>query len=241
MDLRPGRRDRAVISVPRTAKVAPPLVGDDGGQREPLQLVPALILAVPMIIAFGFWGLDRGGMADWAVSRAGLAAGDYQLVALHMFAHGGLVHLAFNVVALFALGPAVMQRLGRLSLRSFAAFLVLFLLSGVAGLGAWLAFPHDVPMLGASGAIFGFLGFILRQPDPDKAPIALFSREMTQAFVVLLKLHLPLLAIFAIPLLLGAGYFGLAWEAHLGGFVAGLLTHGVVMRLAGCDVTRGEA
>ncbi|MEL7190530.1 MAG: rhomboid family intramembrane serine protease, partial [Pseudomonadota bacterium] len=81
----------------------------------------------------------------------------------------------------------------------------------------------DIPMLGASGAIFGLLGFVLRKPDPFGLAIPLLSPQMAKAFIDWIKLHLPLLALFAIPMIFGSGYFGLAWEAHLGGFVAGLL------------------
>lgn len=186
-----------------------------------------------MVVAFVWLTWTRGGMNDWAVSQNRLAEGAYWLIGLHMFAHGGLVHLAFNGVALLALGPAVMDRLGPLSPRSLAAFLMLFFASGLVGLGLWLALSDTVPMLGASGAIFGLLGFILRQPDPFGDRIALVSHDMARAFWTLLKLHIPLLVVFAIPLLLGSSAFGLAWEAHLGGFIAGLLLHGPILRVAG--------
>lgn len=224
------RPDRAQVSVPRTAAPghAPP-----EPRREPGDLVPALLLAVPMALAFLLAWNRPEGMLAWALSRAGLAAGEIAPLALHMFAHGGLVHLGFNLVALFALAPAALDRLGGSGPRALAAFLALFFATGLAGAALYLAFPHTAPMLGASGAIFGLLGFVLRQPDPDGPPIALAGRAMGQAFWTFVKLHIPLLLIFAIPLLLGAPGFGLAWEAHLGGFIAGLLLHGPIRRMAG--------
>ncbi len=195
---------------------------------------PALALAAPMVLAFGWLTLTQGSMNGWAVSGPRLAAGEYQTILLHMFAHGGIMHIVFNLMALAVIGPRVMERLGPLSARTFAGFVALFLGTGLAGMATWLAInpASEVPMLGASGAIFGLLGVILRQPDPLGAPIPLFSRAMGEAFWTFGKLHLPLILIFAIPMLLGAD-FGLAWEAHLGGFVAGLLLGAPVSRWCG--------
>ena len=187
--------------------------------------IPGLVLAVPMVIAFGWLLWDQGSMIGWAVSGPRLAEGRFELIVLHMFAHGGLMHIIFNLSALAALGPAVMERLGPFCLRSFAAFMALFLASGLGGMVFWLALnpASTVPMLGASGAIFGLLGFLMRQPDPHGVPVPLLSPQLGKAFVEWFKLHIPLVALFAIPLLLGGSNFGLAWESHLGGFLVGLL------------------
>ena len=195
---------------------------------------PALALAAPMVLAYAWLTFTQGSMNAWAVSGPRLAAGEYQTIILHMFAHGGLMHIVFNLMALAVIGPRVMERLGPLSLRTFAGFMALFFGTGLAGMATWLAInpESDVPMLGASGAIFGLLGVMLRQPDPLGPPIPLFSREMGEAFWTFGKLHLPLVLLFAIPMLLGAG-FGLAWEAHLGGFVAGLLIGAPISRWCG--------
>ncbi|MBA4045538.1 MAG: hypothetical protein C0471_14120 [Erythrobacter sp.] len=187
--------------------------------------IPTFVLAVPMVAAFVWLLWDQGSMIGWAVSGPRLAAGRFELIVLHMFAHGGLMHIGFNLSALAALGPAVMERLGPFGPRSFAAFMALFLASGLGGMAAWLALnpTSTVPMLGASGAIFGLLGFLMRQPDPQEMPVQLLSPQLGKAFVEWFKLHIPLVALFAIPVLLGGSNFGLAWESHLGGFLTGLL------------------
>lgn len=199
---------------------------------------PGLALAAPMVIAFAWLTFSQGSMNAWAVSGPRLAAGEYQTVLLHMFAHGGIMHIVFNLMALAVIGPQVMERLGPLSARTFAGFIALFFATGLVAMLTWLAInpESDVPMLGASGAIFGLLGVILRQPDPQSAPLPLFSREMGDAFITFGKLHLPLIALFAIPLLFGSGFFGLAWEAHLGGFIAGLVLGGPVSQWSGNGV-----
>lgn len=198
-------------------------------------MLPGLIVAVPVVLAFAMLWWSRGGMIDWAISRERLAAGEWPLIGLHMLAHGGILHLGFNMAALLALTPAVMDRLGPTTPRGIFAYIVLLGLSGLGGLALWLAIPHLAPMLGLSGAIFGLVGFILRQPDPDSLPAPLTSRNTGRAFWIFIKLHLPLIAIFAIPLLLGAEGFGLAWEAHLGGFIAGLLLYHPMRALAGTE------
>lgn len=215
---------------------------EDGAQAalvdEPGQfahLLPALLLSALMALAFAAVTWTQGGMLEWAVSRQRLADGAYQLVVLHMFAHAGLFHIGFNVMALLSLGPAVMMRLDPPSLRGALAFLALFFACGLGGLALWLVVGGgaDIPMLGASGAIFGLVGFILRQPDPAQSPIPLLGRDMGRAFLTFAKLHLPLLAIFAVLMLLGSGSFGLAWEAHLGGFLTGLLLVRPIRAMAG--------
>lgn len=187
--------------------------------------IPAMVLALPMVVAFVWLMWTEGSMIGWAVSGPRLGEGQFTLIVLHMFAHGGLMHIVFNLAALGALGPAVMERLGPFGPRSFAAFMALFFGSGLGGVAVWLAInpASNVPMLGASGAIFGLLGYLMRQPDPQAAPVPLLGPQLGRAFAEWFKLHLPLLAIFAIPLLLGGDNFGLAWEAHLGGFLAGML------------------
>ncbi len=217
----------------REALFAEPMYVDEALKRE--RLVPPLLLSLPMIAAFVWLWWSDGSMTRWAVSGPQLAAGNYETILLHMFAHGGLAHIAFNIMALLAIGPAVMERLGPLGARSISGFLLLFLGCGLAGMALWLVInpASEIPMLGASGAIFGLLGAILRQPDPQLPPAPLLSKAMGKAVVAFVRLHIPLLIIFAIPLLFGSGFFGLAWEAHLGGFVAGLLLAGPITAWCG--------
>lgn len=199
------------------------------------RLVPAMILLIPMLFAFIFMTFARGSMIDWAISGPLLARGRFELFILHMFAHGGIAHIAFNGMALVALGPLVMERLGPLEPRTIAGFLVLFFLSGLGGAGFWLAInpSSEIPMLGASGAIFGLLGFIVRKPASYGPVIPLASMQLGRALLHFVQLHLPLIALFLIPMLFGSGFLSLAWEAHLGGFIAGLLLCDPLLRW--CD------
>jgi membrane associated rhomboid family serine protease len=135
----------------------------------------------------------------------------------YMFLHGGPLHLAFNLLVLFMFGGAVEDRLGS------RAFIWFYLLCGMGG--AALSFllmqlvPISVPIVGASGAIYGVMvAFAWHWPD---APIYLFPFPVpipakwlvTFAFAVSLMLALP-------PF---SGGDGVAHLAHLGGMAAGVL------------------
>ena len=118
-----------------------------------------------------------------------------------VFAHANIIHLALNMYTLFVFGMALEPLLGR------ARYLALFLISGFAGsLGVLLLASPGQPVLGASGAIFGLFGafFIIQRRLGGSA---------TQMLVLL-------------AINLGIGFlpgFNIAWQAHVGGLIGGLL------------------
>lgn len=137
-----------------------------------------------------------------------------------MFVHGGLMHVLGNMWFLHIFGDNVEDRLGRLQ------YLCFYLACGcAAGLAQTLAGPgSDVPMVGASGAIAGVTGgYLLLFPHAR-------IRTLVPLFVVLYSTDLPayvfLLFWFVVQVqggcstLHGAGP-GVAFFAHIGGFVAG--------------------
>lgn len=122
----------------------------------------------------------------------------------HALLHAGWMHLAFNVVGLLCLGHVVQRQSGT------AAFLATLLVTAVAGAIAFLLMaPANSIMVGASGAVFGLLGVVLRWRATRVA--------LWRVLVVLALLSLPAGFIF------GAA---VAWQAHLGGFLAGWLLGG---------------
>jgi membrane associated rhomboid family serine protease len=131
----------------------------------------------------------------------------WQLVT-SMFAHVEPLHLGFNMLALYFLGPVLESVLGR------ARFLALYLVSGLAGSAAvmLLSEPHG-QTLGASGAIFGLMGAL--------AVVAVKVRGQFQT--VLMWIGLNLVFTFTVS--------GISWQGHLGGLVAGALI-GAAMVLA---------
>lgn len=122
------------------------------------------------------------------------------LTSAFLHSQGFLLHIAFNMYALWILGSALEPALGR------SRFLALYLVSAFAGsVGVLLISPVDTAVVGASGAIFGLFGAL---------------------FVVVRKRGgdvRQLVVLIAINAVLGFMGSGIAWQAHLGGLVAGFL------------------
>jgi membrane associated rhomboid family serine protease len=141
----------------------------------------------------------------------------------NMFLHTGPLHILMNSSALVSLGPALAFRFGR-DLKGAGLFWAFFVLCGLAGSALYLAllWTSDSYAVGASGAICGLWGGVARlTAEGGLAPIV--SRQVgkqTQSFIVM---NLVLVAIgFGIGVMSGAGGLMIAWEAHVGGFIAGL-------------------
>jgi rhomboid protease GluP len=141
----------------------------------------------------------------------------------HIFLHGGLLHIVMNTSALVSLGPAIAVRLGR-DLKGALLFWTFFLICGLAGglLFLVLHWNGEISAVGASGAICGLWGAVARlTPDGGLTPI-LSSQvgKQTWSFIVM---NLVLVAIgFGLGMASGEGGLMIAWECHVGGFIAGL-------------------
>ncbi|MBI4425555.1 MAG: rhomboid family intramembrane serine protease [Elusimicrobia bacterium] len=136
-----------------------------------------------------------------------------------MFLHGGLMHLLSNMWMLWIFGDNVEDRMGRVRFLSF------YLLAGFAAAMAQLAagWGSPVPVIGASGAIAGVMGaYFLLFPHARVV-------TLVPVFVFLQRVELPAFVFLAVWFLTqvhlgasGSGHGGIAWWAHIGGFVAGL-------------------
>jgi len=141
--------------------------------------------------------------------------------------HGGIAHIAGNMLFLWIFGDNVEDRMGHL--RYLIFYLVCGVLASLAHVIATVMFATDpgsllIPRLGASGAISGVLG----------GYIVLYPHRRVTAFGLRFLAEVPAyVAIgiwFAFQLISGLGMFGggsqqggVAYAAHIGGFVAGLL------------------
>jgi membrane associated rhomboid family serine protease len=136
-----------------------------------------------------------------------------------MFLHGSFLHIGLNMLFFWIFGGNVEDRLGHLG------YLVFYVLCGVlAGLAQMLAAPTSpTPMIGASGAIAGVLG----------AYFLLFPRSRVYTMVILIifirMMYLPavlfigvwfLIQLFSLP---EGAAGGVAFAAHVGGFISGLV------------------
>lgn len=127
----------------------------------------------------------------------------------HAFLHGGIMHLAFNAVVLLALGKFVAGQIG-----NQRTLLVLFLSAIGGGLAFWLLSSGNAPMIGASGAVFGLIG-VWQAWDYGARRAA--GATVRPVIVAILGLVLANVVFFV---LLGGG---LAWQAHLGGWLVGFV------------------
>lgn len=187
--------------------------------------VPTVVLCTTCVVAF-LWSIFTGGlkaMAQWGLSSSALAEGRFETIFLHMFAHGSAMHLAMNMTALAGIGPLLTSRLGRYPL-SWLRFFLLFFLSGLAGAVLYLMLHPmgTVPMVGASGALYGLVGLIIRTSADDGAVLAVKSKRVRRIGWELVKQNAFLFALLAVMAWTNGTNGGLAWEAHLGGFLFGL-------------------
>jgi len=136
-----------------------------------------------------------GRLALWPPAVAG---GDFYRLATSAFLHYGILHLLFNMWALYIVGPPLEQWLGRLR------YVALYALSALGGsVMVYLFSPLNAATVGASGAVFGLFG---------------------ATFVVARKLRLDVrwvVALIVINLVLTFSIPGISWQGHLGGLITG--------------------
>lgn len=143
----------------------------------------------------------------------------------HLLLHADWMHLIMNMAFFMAFGSAVARRMGPL------LFVLLYALCGVfaAFFWMWLYGSHEAVLIGASGAISGMVGAVCRvslwPPRRLGSALPLWNRRMILNFLFI-WLALNLLFGF-VPIFVGDSYGGIAWEAHLGGFLAGFALIGL--------------
>lgn len=144
-----------------------------------------------------------------------------------MFLHGGWFHILSNMWVLFIFGDNIEDRMGG------SRYLIFYLLSGVAAalLQSYVLQGSNVPMIGASGAIAGVLGaYLILFPRARIASIVpiifIFTIIEVPAVIFLLFWFVSQLfsGLFALQ---GAAGSGVAWWAHVGGFLFGMLAVGL--------------
>jgi membrane associated rhomboid family serine protease len=172
-------------------------------------------------------------LINWGMVPARISEGQgLHTLFTSMFLHGGLMHLAGNMLFLYIFGDNVEDAFGRLN------FLLLYLVSGLCAALAQFALDRasDVPMVGASGAIAGVMG----------AYLLLFPKARVDILIIIIVIFriLPIPAYILLAVWFGMQFLGglysdtatagVAYWAHAGGFVAGLLlTVPLWLRLGG--------
>ncbi len=147
-----------------------------------------------------FIGVSEATCRAQAVWYPGVADGGWWTLLTSAFTHLDLIHIGFNMFALYVLGPPVEQALGRVR------FIAIYLFSALTGGVAVFVLSHpSSSTLGASGAIFGLMGTVL-------VLSYLYKGDMSN---ILIWLGLNVVLTFT----LGAQ---ISWQGHLGGLVGGI-------------------
>ncbi len=218
-----------------------PAGGDAVRKPQPILNAPAavswLVLAIVAVHAVRFvlphdldyWLVEAFAFdASVYTDPGGRAARPLALLILgpvtHTLLHAGLAHLVINMAMLLAFGTAIARRMGA------GWFLALFLISAVSGAAGWLVLHPWSPalLIGASGAVSGMMGAIARLGLARRAmpggPPPFRDRRTALSFA---GAWIVLNFVFGA---VGPEVFGLegeiAWEAHLGGFIAGFIAIG---------------
>lgn len=149
----------------------------------------------------------------------------------YMFAHGGFMHLFFNMLALFFFGPPLEARWGS------QEFIKYYLVCGLGGAALSYAFAPHSPIIGASAAVYGImLAFAMNWPD---VPIYIWA-----IFPVPAKYLVAIFAVMSFLSMVNGRGDNIAHAAHLGGFAAGWLylrmnrPGGLLGRVRKADVRR---
>jgi len=156
-----------------------------------------------------------------------LVSGSWLTLFTSMFLHGGVLHLAGNMLYLWIFGNNVEDIMG--SFRFLAFYLICGLVAATAQIYFSRAEPN-VPMLGASGAIAGVLGaYLVRFPSAkvDSCLLLPFFFTIVRLPAVIVLAFWFVLQLFSGTLSLAGsthdGSGGVAWWAHIGGFLAGMV------------------
>lgn len=189
--------------------------------------VTLALIAINIVVFCGYWTTLTENEIGWfflnwgAVPARVMSGEGIETIFTSMFLHGGWLHLAGNMLFLWIYGDNLEEEMGHLG------FLAFYLVSGVAAAGLQIAADPAsfIPMVGASGAIAGVMGGYL----------LLFPR----AKVDVLFIFVIFFRIFAIPAWIVLGLWlaiqvfsgavtptdggGVAYFAHIGGFIAGFV------------------
>jgi membrane associated rhomboid family serine protease len=190
---------------------------------------------ITFIYCFGFVPARYSSLLLPAGPLPGGAGATIWSFATYAFVHGDISHLAMNTIWFLPFGTAVARRFGAVRALAF------FGATSVAGALMHLVthWGEVIPMIGASAAVSGFMAGSIRFAFQHGGPLHMFHREDPTAYLVPAaplssalrdsRIVVFLLAWFGLNLLfglLGVGSPGveqtIAWQAHIGGFLAGL-------------------
>jgi membrane associated rhomboid family serine protease len=198
-------------------------IGDDNSARRSVPVVTYILIVLNVL--FFLVELNGGDafIMEWAFIPSRFLdnpAADFPTLFTSMFMHAGWVHLGGNMLYLWIFGDNVEDRFGK------AGFLIFYILCGLGATATQLMFSLDsnIPNVGASGAIAGVLGaYMVMFPQ---ARVSVLQGQQIIPVPALMMIGLW----FVLQVFSGLGTIsdtsdtgGVAFMAHVGGFVAGFL------------------
>ncbi|MGA2856207.1 MAG: rhomboid family intramembrane serine protease [Candidatus Sulfotelmatobacter sp.] len=199
-------------------------LGDASRRPARVPLVTALIIVVNAVVFVLELMRGESFVMQWSAVPAQIVSGHHWITILTaMFMHGSWSHIIGNMIFLWAFAPEIEDAMGR------GRYLVFYLLGGlVAMLAQVLADPHStVPNLGASGAIAAVMGAFLVTYPTDQIRTLLFIFVFARIRFIPAAL---LIGFWFLTQLFHAGTVahvqtgGVAYLAHIGGFIFGAAT-----------------
>ena len=198
-------------------------IGDDDSARRTVPLVTYALLALNILFFFVELSGGDAFIGKWAFVPSRFLANpvsDFLTLFTAMFMHAGWLHLGGNMLYLWIFGDNVEDRFGHIK------FIIFYLICGLAATFAQLAFSigSDGPNLGASGAIAGVLGaYILLFPQ-GKVKVMQGTRVIQMSALIVIGFWIVLQFFSGIGSIVSSAQTGgVAYMAHIGGFVAGFL------------------
>ena len=198
-------------------------IGDDNSSNKTPALVTYGLIAINVLVFFVELSSGDPFIQRWSVVPRRLLADpttDFPTVFTSMFMHGGWVHLLGNMLYLWIFGDNVENRFGHVK------FLVFYLLCGIAATVAQVAVDpsSNIPNLGASGAIAGVLGAYIVMFPKGQVRVLMGRGVVNMPAFIVLGLWIVLQFVNSVGAIThSAETGGVAYMAHVGGFVAGLI------------------
>jgi rhomboid family protein len=200
-------------------------IGDDNSQRRTLPVVTYVLVGLNVLMFLLELSAGDDFIQKWAFVPARFAAdpaGDVITILTAMFMHGGWLHLFGNMLYLWIFGDNVEDAFGPLK------FLLFYLLCGIAAtLAQYYVSPSSrVPNVGASGAIAGVLGAYLLMFPGARVRVLVYNQIVALPALIVLGMWVVLQAFSGIGSFAATNQSsdqgGIAYMAHVGGFVAGM-------------------
>ncbi len=198
-------------------------IGDDNSSRRTVPLVTYALIVLNVLFFFVELSGGDAFIEKWAFVPSRFVAnplGDFLTLFTAMFMHGGWLHLGGNMLYLWIFGDNVEDRFGHVK------FTIFYLVCGIAATFAQLAFSmgSNVPNLGASGAIAGVLGAYILMFPQGKVNVLMGRGVIPMPALVVIGLWIVLQFFSGIGSISNtADTGGVAYMAHIGGFIAGFV------------------